>query len=85
MFDGPIGTRLKIFLQSSIALQTNSALFDELGTTVADATNFPQSGGAHTDVSSNGYKFIDTVVNIVGVTTGYSLDIPVRILRVENT
>ena len=89
-FDGPIGTRLKLFLKTSVALQANDALFDELGTTVAGADvatfGFPiGSGTYHSDVTTNGYKFIDTVVNVVGVTTGYSLDIPIRILRVQNT
>ena len=73
-----MGTRLKLFLKTSANLQANAALFDELGTAVANDTGFPGSLSA-------GYKFIDTVVNVVGVTTGYSLDIPIRILRVENT
>ena len=27
------------------------------------------------------YKFIDTTINVTGVTTGYSIDIPIRILK----
>lgn len=77
MFDGPLGTRLKLFVKTSANLQANAALFDELGTAVADDTGFPGTLSA-------GYKYIDTVINVVGVTTGYSLDIPIRILRVEN-
>ena len=33
-------------------------------------------GGAQSNV-----KFIDTVVRVVGVSTGYSLDIPVRFVK----
>jgi hypothetical protein len=27
------------------------------------------------------YKFIDTVMNVVGITTGYSIDIPLRLFK----
>jgi hypothetical protein len=80
MFDGPLGNRLKLFLRSSTSLQSSDALFDELGTAVGNDTGFPLLAGQ--TVAS--YKHIDTVVNVVGVTSGYSIDIPVRILRTPN-
>lgn len=80
MFNGPLGNRLKLFLRSSTSLQSSDALFDELGTAVSGFTDFPLKAGQ--TVAS--YKFIDTVVNVVGVTSGYSIDIPVRILRTPN-
>lgn len=80
MFDGPLGNRLKLFLRSSTSLQSSDALFDELGTAVSGFTDFPLKAGQ--TVAS--YKFIDTIVNVVGVTSGYSIDIPVRILRTPN-
>ena len=80
MFDGPLGNRLKLFLRSSTSLQSSDALFDELGTAVGSNTGFPLLAGQ--TVAS--YKHIDTVVNVVGVTSGYSIDIPVRILRTPN-
>ena len=80
MFDGPLGNRLKLFLKSSTSLQSSDALFDELGTAVGSNTGFPLLAGQ--TVAS--YKHIDTVVNVVGVTSGYSIDIPVRILRTPN-
>ena len=55
-------------------------MFDELGTAISDDTDFPIKSGA--TVAS--YKFIDTIVNVVGVTSGDSIDIPVRILRTPN-
>lgn len=80
MFDGPLGNRLKLFLRTSTSLQSSDALFDELGTAISDDTDFPIKSGA--TVAS--YKYIDTIVNVVGVTSGYSIDIPVRILRTPN-
>ena len=80
MFDGSLGSRLKLFLRSSTSLQSSDALFDELGTAVATSTGFPKKESA----SEHSYKFIDTIVNVVGVTSGYSIDIPVRILRTPN-
>jgi len=80
MFNGPISSRLRLFLRSSTSLQSSDALFDELGTSVANGDGFPTKAGE----ASTSYKFIDTVVNVVGVTSGYSIDIPVRILRTPN-
>ena len=77
MFNGPIGNRLKLMVKAAIGVQSSDSLFDELGTAVATNAGFPYK------VSGNvtSYKFIDTVVNVVGVTSGYSIDIPIRILR----
>ena len=77
MFNGPIGNRLKLMIKTAVGIQSSDSLFDELGTSVASDTGFPKKSSA--TVSS--YKFIDTVVNVVGVTSGYSIDIPIRILR----
>ena len=77
MFNGPIGNRLKLMVKTTVGIQSSDSLFDELGTSVASDTGFPKKSSA--TVSS--YKFIDTVVNVVGVTSGYSIDIPIRILR----
>lgn len=76
MFDGPLGPQLNLMLKASIAVQTSEALFTELGTTGVSTTNPPAAAEDPTD-----YKFIDTVMNVVGVTTGYSIDIPIRIWK----
>lgn len=82
-FPGPLGSILRIYPRASLHVQQSSALFNELGTTVAagagDITLKTKLLG--TDVKIAGYKFIDTLINVVGVTTGYSIDIPVRIVR----
>ena len=73
VFNGPLGPRLRIAPKTSIQVQQSTALFDELGSSGSDLT---VRGATITD-----YKFIDTLVNVVGVTSGYSIDIPVRIIK----
>ena len=76
-FGGPLGSILRIYPRASMHVQQSSALFDELGTTVASGTNITVTD----TVTISAYKFIDTVINVVGVSTGYSIDIPIRIVR----
>ena len=71
MFDGPLGKRLGLMVKTTVGLQSSDALFDELGTTLTSPTGF----------TAGTYKTIDTTLNIVGVTTGYSIDIPIKIVR----
>lgn len=74
-FVGPLGTRLCIAPRSSEAVKHSDGFFDEFGSinNSAIATQLTEIGTAH--------KYIDTTINVVGVTTGYSLDIPVRIVK----
>jgi hypothetical protein len=67
---GPRGTRLEFSIKSSTDLQTSTFLFDQLGgiTTITEA--------------SKSVQFIDTNVRIIGATTGYRIDIPVRFIKV---
>ena len=63
-------------LMLKVQVQQSSALFDELGNNgssdvVVGTVTLPAAS----------HKFIDTLVNVVGVTTGYSIDIPVRIIK----
>ena len=61
--------------KTSIEIQSSVSLFNELGAD-SNATINLSAGNA---VGS--HKFIDTIINVVGVTTGYSMDIPIRIIR----
>ena len=70
---GPRGTYLQFTMQASTELQTSNFLFTKLGSTF----NMLKNDG--TLVSSVNY--IDTFVRVSGVTTGYSLDIPVRFIK----
>jgi hypothetical protein len=69
---GPRGTRLSFSIRSSIDLQTTTFLFDQLGSTtvIADASSTPT------------VQYIDTNVRVIGATTGYRVDIPVRFIKV---
>jgi hypothetical protein len=64
---GPRGTSLKLKLAATLELQTSTYLFEELGT---------ESGSAPND-----FRIIDTNIRVVGATTGYKLDIPVRYIK----
>lgn len=79
VFNGPIGPRLRIALSTTDILQQSTSLFNELGTTGTTTLNI--NSNTSDDLTSGNYKFIDTLINIVGVTSGYSMDIPVRIVK----
>ena len=64
---GPLGSRLTFRLQASIDLQSSTYLFTTLGSTVV--------AGAET------YYYIDTTIRVSGQTTGYRMDLPIRLLK----
>lgn len=85
---GPRGTRIKIKVSSSLELNSSTTLFTKLGseTTTTDdydnVTSNPTTGNVlGTDYFE--YYYIDTNIRITGATTGYSIDIPVRYVKVK--
>ena len=73
---GPRGTRVSLKIMSSLNVRTSTFLFNQLGTQgVQDITS-----GTKTLVAAD-YKFIDSTLRISGVTTGYTLDIPIRFVK----
>tara|TARA_Y100000114_G_C11762192_1_gene330437 strand:- start:1068 stop:2117 length:1050 start_codon:yes stop_codon:yes gene_type:complete len=76
-FRGPLGSILRIYPRASLHVEQSSVLFDEIGTTVTSGNDLAISN----DVTLQSYKYIDTLINVVGVTTGYSIDIPIRIVK----
>ena len=76
VISGPRGTILQFKVASSIDL-IDGSYFDDLGSTKTITDDF---GG--TDQTST-YKYIDTFVRVQGMTTGYSLDVPVRFIRFQ--
>ena len=68
---GPRGTSIKISLRSSLDVSTSNRMFELLGSTVTLATG----GGAKS------YRQINTTVRVTGITTGYKIDVPVRLLK----
>ena len=67
MISGPRGTTLKLGLLATTDVVSSNYLFNTLGGTLSDA--------------SATYDFIDTTIKITGVTTGYKIDVPLRILK----
>lgn len=65
---GPRGTKLTFSIRSSTQLRSTDYLFNTLGST--------------TTVNSVAVKYIDTTVRVIGATTGYRLDVPVRFIKV---
>ena len=70
---GPRGSRIKFKIQSTLDLQTSTFLFTQLGS--VGTTNI------NANLTAGNYRFIDSVVRISGVSTGYTLDVPVRFVK----
>ena len=80
---GPRGSILTFSIRPSLELQQSSYLFDRFGgQEVCDGSEtvarmkFVDSAGNNPTM-----KFIDTIVRVTGVTTGYRMDVPVRFIR----
>lgn len=71
--DGPISSTLEFKIRSSQELRVSNFLFDRIGTTAS----YSNRGGTTTST-----KIIDSIVRVTGLTTGYSLDIPVRFAKI---
>tara|TARA_R100001510_G_C7653754_1_gene212147 strand:+ start:2751 stop:3755 length:1005 start_codon:yes stop_codon:yes gene_type:complete len=79
VFLGPLGNRFRFKLAAALNIQQSTALFDRLGPGVSS----PHTVTGSKDINGSvivASQFIDTLVRVTGVTTGYSLDIPIRIL-----
>lgn len=71
---GARSTILEFRIASSINLRQSSFLFNRLGSTASD---LPPNSGA----SNPTYKFIDSLVKVTGLNTGYSIDLPIRFIK----
>lgn len=67
---GPRGTNLRFGLRAATDVVSSDYLFNTLGTDITDA-------------NGESYAFIDTTIRVTGVTTGYRLDIPLRIVKLQ--
>jgi hypothetical protein len=70
---GPRGTSLEFKIGASLDLNTSTYLFTQLGGT---ATMDNKAGATST------VNFIDVMVRATGMSTGYTIDIPVRFIKV---
>jgi len=76
IIDGPRGTRIQFKVAASLDLRTSAFLFNQLGSAGASII----TSGGNTLLAAD-YKFIDSTVRISGVSTGYTLDIPIRFVK----
>ena len=67
IISGPRGTKVEFTLGSNSDLASTDYLFDVLGST--------------TTLNSTNIKYIDTNIRISGATTGYRLDVPIRLIK----
>ena len=74
---GPRGSRLQFKIKASMDLQTSSFLFTKLG---GESILQDRSG---VTVSTDNVYHIDSIVRVSGKNTGYSLDLPVRFVKLK--
>jgi hypothetical protein len=65
---GARGTKLEFSIMSATQLQTTDYLFDTLG--------------SQTNINTLPVKYIDTTVRVMGATTGYRVDVPIRFVKI---
>ncbi len=70
---GPRGPFIEFKIRAQLSLQQSNYLFNTLGGTNTIMASY--SGGSPT------HKIIDTVVRVTGMTTGYTIHIPVRFAK----
>ena len=73
--NGRPGYRFRFALKAAQDAETTDYLFTTFGSTIVSTTALGASG------LTTGLRFIDTTVRITGFTTGYRVDIPVRLLK----
>ena len=80
--EGPRGTKLEFKIQASTDLATSTYLFEQLGSTGYDVPVTKDTGrtGAYTNFSC---YYIDSIIKVTGATTGYTINIPVRYIKVQ--
>ena len=71
VIQGPRGPMLWFSIGSSLSLQQNTYLFNLLG---SDGTMTGKSG-------AQSVKFIDSIIKVTGINTGYSINVPVRYVK----
>ena len=79
---GAVGTAIAFKIKASIELQSSSYLFDTIG---QHPTSNLLTSIISTGMQSSKYLVIDSIVRVTGVTTGYSMDIPVRYIKFVET
>jgi len=74
VIQGPRGVRLEFKIKASLDLQTSNFLFERLGGT----SNLNNKSDVSTPVNH-----IDSIIRVSGMNSGYSLDLPVRFVKLQ--
>ena len=74
---GKRGTRFQFAIKASESLTQSTFLFTKLGSTL-------ESANGNELVSGKKFYYIDTVVRIMGATTGYSVELPIRFIKFKS-
>jgi hypothetical protein len=74
---GPRGTTVGFAISAQPDLQLSNDLFQKMGTLSATWTD----SGSTSNSNDSTIHYIDTIVRVRGMTTGYKIDIPVRFVK----
>lgn len=77
VFNGPLGRTLQIVPTVKPELRLADGIFKELGSTHTNLDIRVNSD----EVTLANYHKIETVITVQGLTTGYSIDIPIKIIK----
>jgi hypothetical protein len=77
---GPLGTKLEFKIKSSLGVQTNNYLFENLG---SQMTLGSSNGFDNYITSATSARSILTSLRITGVTTGVGIDIPILLVKIQ--
>lgn len=85
---GPVGSRLMFTVRAQDTVKLSYDLFDTATKALKRASAVELDGGTSTWVVGNAgdygnitVRYIDSVITVTGVTTGHTLDIPVRYVK----
>jgi hypothetical protein len=71
---GPRGLSFRFNIKASLELQTSNFLFTKIGST----------GTAWDGAAGKTFSIIDSFIRVVGATTGYKLNVPIRYIKLES-
>jgi hypothetical protein len=74
---GPRGTTLQFKIAASLDLNTSTYLFDKMGSTTVMVN---RAGSA-----SQSVRYVDSIVRVTGMQSGYSIDVPIRFIKTVTT
>ena len=76
VISGLRSTYLRFKIETTAELRQSNFYFDKFGSTTT-MPNFGTTGAA------NNARIIDTLIKVTGIKTGYTLDIPVRFVKLK--